>query len=176
MTRRRGAGLAETRPAATADPCGSNSPPVEPASSIDILRPRWPPLVETVPRRGCSALSVRLGPGSAEPIERRADRRKLVTGRAAAWRRANPDRDAAAAIDFGKTVFIGRVVAQKYRHASLERRLGHEGGDHLVLAVMPGLKLDDHFARDQTQRIGVLAQQPHRRVADRRAGFGSGAI
>src|ERR1700686_414369 len=51
-----------------------------------------------------------------------------------------------------------------------------EGGDGVALAMVPGLKLHNHFARDQAQCIAVLAEQPDRGVADRRTGFGNGAI
>src|SRR5438132_11768076 len=143
ITSRRVAAPVETRARREAGVRDSSSPTVEPTSSIDILSPRRRPKVETVPRQRCSASHVGLGPRSGKPIERRRDRRQIIKRGAVARWRAHPDRDAAAAIDLGEPCFVGRIVAEEYRHPPAKRRLGNEGGDCAALAVMPGLKLDN---------------------------------
>ena len=76
-----------------------------------------------------------------------------------------------SAIDLGKALLIGRIVAEKHRYAAAEGRLLHEGGDGAALAMVPGLKLDDHFSGDQTQRIAAFVQQPLGSFANRCTGF-----
>src|ERR1700722_19554289 len=68
-------------------------------------------------------------------------------------RRADPDRDAAAAIDFGKPVLVGNVVTDKYRPAAAERRLGEESGNNRTLVTVPRLQLQKHLAGKEPQPL-----------------------
>src|SRR6266566_8613713 len=160
-TSRRGGAAAEIRGLAVAGAPGRISAAAASASLISMRRPLWPPAVETVWRkpRSVSAGQPSSRPGSGQPVECRRHRGQTVRRRARRERCADPDRQPATAVDLGKALFVGRVVAEKQRHPTAERRLGHEGGDRAALAIMPGLKLDDHLAGDQTQPIAVLAQQ-----------------
>ena len=69
----------------------------------------------------------------------------------------DPDCNAAASAHFGKTIFIGCVVADKDRAASKKRRFGKKGGDRRALVCVMGLELDNHLAFDQTERGTCIA-------------------
>src|SRR5215471_7539595 len=145
-------------------------------SSPDIHRPRWPPLVETVARQPCSASDRRDAPPSGKPLQNRLNRGKLINCRRAPRSRPNPDRYAVAPVDLGEPVFVGRIVAEIHRYASLKRRLGHKSGDNPPLVMVPRLELDDHLAGDEPQRVPAFSQEPDGGVPNGRLGFGHGAV
>src|SRR5215472_13239451 len=88
-----------------------------------------------------------LGEPASQPRQHIADGGKVMArDRSAA---SDVDRDATWSIDHGKTVFVGRVVADKHRLTPAEWCLGKKIRDRLALAGGSRQQLDHHFSRDR---------------------------
>jgi len=77
---------------------------------------------------------------------------------------ADLDGNAVHVLDRGKTAFVGGVVAQENRGATLERRLLHEGVDGDALVDARQLDVDNAFAEHDFEP-GVMRSGGMHRVA-----------
>lgn len=113
---------------------------------------------------------------ACEPSENCFDCRQAVICGCRARERADPDRDAVAAADFGKAILIGRVVSDKDRPATKKRRFGQEGGNGAPLVRAAGLEFDNHLTRDQAQHRSNFAVERLGNGTDFRLSLRRGAV